>query len=260
MNDPHVVALRYRLVPAADISFDNPPPVERTRPQFDFRLSDGLAVATMTDHFATAVEARSVVDAYLRAYEMRTTLIDGTPRFHFEFDKAQVADRRPPLPGEPQSIQLAAILSASATFAASLHVGYSRYPDPPDQFTISPDVETLWHRYEGYKAGRELLTSMAYFCHTFVEKVAFQGSTDAANKLRIARPVLARVGHLANVGDYRTARKADIRVTERRPHTPAELAWLENAVRMMIKRMAEYEFDPGAVRPQVTMMDLPELK
>ena len=27
------------------------------------------------------------------------------------------------------------------------------YPDLPTRFTASLDVETLWHRYEAYKAG-----------------------------------------------------------------------------------------------------------
>jgi hypothetical protein len=67
------------------------------------------------------------------------------------------------------------------------------------------------------------------------------------------RPVLGELGRVANLGDMRTAKKADI--GDRRPHTPGEWAWMERAVRVLIRRMAEYAYDPEATREQLTMAD-----
>jgi hypothetical protein len=257
MNDPHVVTLRYRLVPASSVDYESPPPVERTLERFDFRLADGVTVATMRGHFASEQDAREAVEPYLRAYELKAALIAGLTGLRFEFDRVDIIDRRPPLPGEPQVVEATAAVACFASCAAMAHVTSRRYPEPPDGFRVSPDVQSLFDRYSGYRAGRELLTSMAYFCLTFVEKVVFAKREEAAKALGISSAVLRELGHLANVGDWRTARKASI--AERRQHEPREVAWVEEAVRLLIQRMAEYAFDPAACREPLTMANLPPL-
>lgn len=59
-----------------------------------------------------------------------------------------------------------------AVVSAELLVTLHKYPDPPKLFILTPDVETLWHRYEGYLQGKEPLSSMAYFqaAHSRTEK------------------------------------------------------------------------------------------
>ena len=258
MNDPHVVALRYRLVPAPDITFEHPAPVERTLEQFDFHLADGIAVTQMREHYADVGDARQVVEPYLRAYEFQTALAEGAFRFHFEFDAPTIVDRRPSLLGEPLVIVVASdTLSFSDSCAATLHLTYHAYPDPPDTFRVSPDVESMWYRYEGWKTGREPLASMAYFCLTFVEKVVFQSRDVAVAQLGVSESVLKTIRRLANVGDKQTARKADI--TELRPHTAQEVHWLKEAVLTLIRRMAEYACDPAVAHRTITMADLPPL-
>lgn len=127
---------------------------------------------------------------------------------------------------------------------------------------MSPDVDTMWHRYEGYLEGREPLAAMAYACLTLLEASA--GGRDrarngAANRYRIEVDVLQTLGRLSSsVGDKETARKFK-GLSERRPHTGAERAWMEAAVKALIRRAGEWAFDPGASRPQITMSDLPKL-
>ena len=43
---------------------------------------------------------------------------------------------------EPAVIRLSA---ANVTFSVTRRA----YPEPPERFVATPDVETLWHRYEG---------------------------------------------------------------------------------------------------------------
>jgi hypothetical protein len=137
-----------------------------------------------------------------------------------------------------------------------------RYPDIPGNFVLSPDVESMWNRYQGYLDGREPLASMAYFCLTTVD-----GSTGirrgkrpaASRRYGISEDVLRKLGDLtSNVGSERTARKLPP-PTGRRDHTGQEIAWIEAAVRASIRRLGEFAYDPARPWPQITMKDLPQL-
>ena len=49
-------------------------------------------------------------------------------------------------------------------------VGHTEYPSPPLGANFNhPDVQTIYHRYMGYRQGKEPLASMAYFCLSFLE-------------------------------------------------------------------------------------------
>lgn len=95
----------------------------------------------------------------------------------------------------------------------------------------------LWARYQAYVEGREPLTSVAYFCLTYVQALAGGGDSRASKKYRISRKVFERIGKLTGTrGDYLTARK----VVNNQPPMPLsqdDLRWLETAVRLMIWRV-----------------------
>ncbi len=139
----------------------------------------------------------------------------------------------------------------------------ARYPDPPDPtFKITPDVETLWARYEGYRRGREPLTAMAYFCLTVLEWIA---APDDKNKrargcshFGIARDVRDKLGDLSSeVGTGESARKYS---GKGRPHTSAEEEWLRVCVRALIRRVGEVAANGSAAGlPEITMASLPKL-
>jgi hypothetical protein len=98
---------------------------------------------------------------------------------------------------------------------------------------------------------------MAYFCLTVVESV-FGRRRDASRQLKVEFSVLDMLGNLSSgVGDDQTGRKRNVQ--QRRPHSPAENDWLDHAVRMLIRRMAEYAFAPAVVLDTITMADLPPL-
>jgi hypothetical protein len=50
-----------------------------------------------------------------------------------------------------------------------------------------------------------------------------------------------------------------VRKESKRPHTPAEQAWMVEAVKKLIARVAAHEFNPAAPLPQLTLADLPNL-
>jgi hypothetical protein len=258
MRDPHVASLRYRFVAGETVSFDCPPPVERETEAFRMRLEDGVATFEMLEHHASEETARRRVEEYLRAWEIDVALRFGRGEVRFEFEGADVIDRDPPPPGTGVVIYAKAAMAAAGALTATGHVTRRQYPDPPDKFVVSPDVETMWYRYEGYLRGREPLATMAYACLTLLE-ASTGGRNRAAKRYSIEIDVLRALGRLtSSIGDTETARKFK-GLSERRPHTGAEKAWIDAAVKALIRRVGEWAFDPGASLPQITMSDLPKL-
>jgi hypothetical protein len=132
-----------------------------------------------------------------------------------------------------------------------------KYPDPPGRFIATPDVDSMWERYERYKAGRELLTNAAWWCLTTIEQSS-GGKPQAAEKYSISGNVLEALARLAHVGDEHTARKRFSRQVLR-DHTHTEAAWMEAVIEKLIQRVGEWAADPSAQWPQITMEDFPRL-
>jgi hypothetical protein len=258
MRDPHVASVRYRLVPGETVTFDCPSPVEWETQAFRMRLEDGVARFDMLEHHASEETARRCVEEYLRAWEIDVALRSGRAEVRFEFEDADIIDRDPPPPGTGVVVYAKTATATAKAHIAAAHVTRRRYPEPPRAFVVSPDVETMWHRYQGYLDGREPLASMAYACLTLLEASA-GGRNRAVKKYGIEIDVLGTLGRLtSSVGDKETARKFK-GLSEPRPHTGSEKAWIEAAVKALIRRAGERASDPEASRPQITTSDLPRL-
>lgn len=253
MTDPHVVWLQYRPVPPEHVSYENPPPVELETAAFFMRLSEGVAQFDMQKHYATEDEAREAVKGFLRSWEIDSALRFGDTGMQFSFERSHVIDRNPPPPGTALVVTATGRLTMKSSVAATVHVTRRAYPAPPTDFRASPDVETLWQRYQFHRQGREPLPSMAYFCLTQLE-VNAGGRRGAASRYALSREVLAKLGELTSkYGDAKTARKAK---AMGRPHTPAEVTWLDSAIKRIIQRVGEV--DAGATNLQeITLKDLP---
>jgi hypothetical protein len=256
MRDPHVVTLRYQLETVGSVSFENPQAIETETDLFQLRLENGIATLKLKEHFPSIAFTRNVVDEFFRAWELDSALVHGRRVIEFKFTDAEVVDRNPPPPGSPQVIELTGVASAAAFGSATLHVTRRLYPEPPTRLKMSPDVETLWQRYEGYLNNREPLPSMAYFCLTWLEAKA--GSRDhAAKSYRIAKDVLRKLGELTALrGDEKTARKIKQGSTLV-PLGSTEIKWIEASIKTVIRRVGEISSDPSL--PVITMGDLPIL-
>ena len=255
MRDPHVVALQYRLETDPNVTFQNPPPVEAETEAFRVRLDKGAATFELKDHFPSEEAARRVVDAYVRAWEIDAALRHDHQEMSFVFEDAKVVDRDPS-PGSFGIIAGADELRVSVDETTTLHVSWKYYPPPPKGFEVSPDVETLWQRYERYRKGREPLPGMANFCLTVIQALA-GGREEAAELFHISKAVLGKLGDLAaNRGDERTARKVPPSGVLT-PLRPQEAAWIEAAIKVIIRRVGEVGVNPSL--PEITMSDLPSL-
>ena len=261
MRDPHVEELRYRVETAANVAYRNPPPIEVDEEEFSGRLEDGIFTCHMKLHYSSVGAAGGVVDQYLRAWEIDADLTLGRGEIRFIYEDTKVIDRNPPPPDAPKVLQVEAVdkIAVSDT-GVTLHVTRVKYPDPPRIFRISPDVETLWCRYQSYLDGKEPLLSMAYFCLTVLE---IRGGPDpnlkgwerrlAASKMfNIDMAILNKLGALASErGDIANARKAQITAI---PLSEKERAWIEATIKHLIRRLGEH--GSGKMLPLITMADL----
>ena len=261
MRDPHVVSLSYRIKSAKNVTFRNPPPVEYETESFCLKLAKGIACFELKEHFPTEEAARSVIDGFVRSWEVDAALKSGSQEIEFVLQNVRIIDREPPPADSPHTIFAEGILTSRVTASVSAggHLTRCRYPAPPEHFRASRDVEILWKRYEGYTRHREPLLSMAYFCLSWIESRT--GSKNrrsrAAKKYYIGEKVLNKLGELtATTGDERTARKITRASTVRAP-TTKERIWIEAAIKAMIRRVGE--IDSASSQPEITMNDLPEL-
>lgn len=250
IDDPHVESLEYRFVSDPTRVYESPSPVEGDAAAFKWRLADGRLTVTMKDHHATVPEARAAVDAFVRAWEIDLALKYGHREVRFEFDRPKVIDRA------SGTVLLAGVTATVTTARATLTVTHRKYPEPPIDFAVSPDVETLWNRYEGYTLEREPLPSMAYFCLTLIQTRYGNGSRKrAALSLNAQFRVLDMLGKLTDGGAPTIARKFK---TSPRELSGRELAWIEAAIKALIRRVG-MKAAGAQLTPRLTMEDLPKL-
>jgi len=271
MSHLHVASLVYRLKTDGTWTFEDPPKVERQTNAFFLRLEDDMLYVSMREHHETAESARTRVERYLRSWEISAGLqYDGTSEMWFEFDRAEVLDltEHPQAPtGTHQVVRLSAGSMSIAAWAATAHVTSRSYPNPPDDFTVSEDVEVMWTLYQRYRQDRERLLTMAATCLSWLEFRAQQNDPTSKKSLRekaaqqynIEIDVLRKLGDLtANLGIGVEARKVHGRSQLRNP-THRERKWIEEAIKKMIRQVGKHAADPQGVLPKITMANLAQL-
>jgi hypothetical protein len=272
MSHLHVARLVYRLKTDGTWTFEDPPKIERQTDAFFLRLEDDMLCVSMREHHETAESARTPVEKYLRSWEISAGLqYDGTSEMWFEFDRAEVLDltEHPRAPtGTPQVVRLSAGSMSIAAGAATAHVTSRSYPNPPDDFTVSEDVEVMWTLYQRYRQDRERLLTMADSCLSWLELRAQQNDPTgkksrrkkAAQQYNIELDVLGELGKLsANLGVGVEARKVYPGGSQLRNPTYRERKWIEEVIKKIIRRVGEHAADPQGVLPKITMASLPQL-
>ena len=257
--DFHVISLRFLLQSNERVTYVNPPPLEFETENIRFRLADGKLTCEMKTHFSTEKEARLVVDPILKAWEADAELPwNRAGELQFKFEGAEIIDRSPAPRGVVRGHAHITLppLRVNGVGMVSAHAQRDRYPEPPIDFRLNADVESMVHRYMNYLRGREPLPAMAYFCLTVLE--AKSGNRKGrrghvAKTYQVEEAILEKMGELtSNCGDLLTARKAPAR----RPLSGSEGAWLEAAVKTLICRLGDTR---KTGLPLITMSDLPSL-
>lgn len=262
MNDPHVDSLRYRLETDESLEFADPPPFEGETSTLLLRLEDDILTVRPKAHYASVEDSREAVDPYLKAWEIAEATRRGLRKVRFEYQSAEIVDRAPSPEGNQKARHVVSKFDTVRSVSRAVERA-SSYPALPGTFVASPDVETMWQRYEQYVRGREPLPSMAYFCLTVLETSARNVPGKGGNREKALRTyaiqdkVLGKLGELtAGLGDAASARKAG---GVGRALTPGETDWIERCLRALIRRVGEKAADPQGNFDRITMNDLPQL-
>ena len=150
-RDPHVVSLRYRIEPSEGVTFgDDTGSIEREFEAFRLSVTHETATAHLKDHHATEDGAREVVEEYLRRWQIYEAVRPMGTGVMFSFEEAEVVDRAP-----PRIYAMARVAPMIGSHAWAEVVRELRFPDLPEAFAMSSDVEVMWTLYEGYLQGRD---------------------------------------------------------------------------------------------------------
>lgn len=262
MNDPHVKALIYRINHGDTIDYGKAERLERDEPEFRLTVEDRNARFEFKKHFGTEEQARGAIGNYLRNWAFDATLKYGNPEsFRLEFVKAEIIDRSP-LPG---SARIAGRLEIGGLGSSKLTLSVPEYPAPPSDIALSPEAETMYHRYMGYCQQREPLPGMAYFCLSMLEDPPAGNSRNrsignkrkvAARKYMIDANVLKKIGELSSTRGGTDARK---REGTGKSLSSEEHNFLDRAIKAIIRRVAEWEHTPSKNLPELSWSDLPPL-
>ena len=252
MNDPHVIAVIYEIEHASSVDYSEAEPVDHEEERFRVRIEDKHVRLEMKEHHATEEAARKVVEPYIRSWELDEALKHRPGSFNLEFARPEIVDRNP----TPGVVELAATLVGGAATGGFTLTVHKPYPKPPPGVMLdagNPDVKTMFNRYEGYLNGREPLPGMAYFCVTMLEDHLTSGRKAAAEKYQISKKVLRSIRTLASTkGGPATARKGDGIQLEL---AQEEERFLEEAVKAIIRRVAEVAYDPHRTLRLITRAD-----
>lgn len=258
MNDPQVVALKYRVEHAKSVSYENAPPLRYCdSPEFDLTVDNDIARFEFKKFYAHEDEALEAVEPFVKQWEFESTLQWGPSNFSLRYIEAEIIDRDPsPEPGARNpgvSVILPSITAKGGVMLLNPH-----YPHPPSGCSVDPDddaVVKMKRRFDEYRLRRAKLPATAYFCVTVLEE-KYGSRKEAARKCGVSKKVLDRIATLAtNKGgeDARKAAGADYEFTRQ------EKRFLNQAVMEIILRAAQVAADDSQPLPQITMVELTKL-
>jgi hypothetical protein len=257
--------LLYRVKHGPTVEYDRAERLRFRTPDFEVTVEGGAADFTALARYATPQDARTAADKLVAEWELETLLTLGPDIFSLEYQSQYTVDRSP----NPGNLT---IVAGTGRFKftghpAILRVSRVAYPPPPTAaLRIDGDIEVMRERYLWCRSDKEPLTTTAYFCVTMLEgphrtvsakpKVRSKTRERAAAAYFIDYDVIDTAAELSSTKGGNEARKAEGIPS---PLTVAERNWLDAAIRMMIRRFAEYKADPTKTYAQITMADLPKL-
>ena len=261
MNDPHVVALWYRIEHGDSVDYGEAQPLDHVETGFRVKAEQGRVCFEFKDHYATEDAAREAIEDYIRVWEFEAGLLGGPHSFKLTFDRAQITDRKP-VPGVG-GVSVHFLVSTPTVTLVKARVVKTHYPPPPSGVMLTPDVQTMYDRFQGYRLGREPLASMAYFCVTVLETSAGQTCKKgeqvreaAAKKYGIQPKVLRKIAKLSSERGGQQARKATGKDNDL---TAQESRFMQEAIKAVIRRAAEKAHAPDSDLPEISLSDLPPI-
>lgn len=262
MNDPHVVALIYEVEHSASVDYSQALLTCYDKGSFRISAEHKNLRFELKEHYATEREAREIVDPYTRAWEFDAALKERPGYFTIKYRQAEIVERSP-TPGIFE-VSPPPVRWEFRVPQPTVTLRKPSYPVPPVSLNLdtdNPDVQTMYRRYINYCEDREPLPGFAYFCCTML-KYRFPGNYNdklkaAARAFNVSSKVLTTVNNLSSQkGGIGGSRKAEGIAAELQP---LEKQFLEAAVKVMIRRVAEVAYSGSPPAEQITKSHLPTL-
>ena len=255
MNNPHVVALIYRVRHHESVDYGEAKPLDFGNDQFVVRVECGNARFELKEHYSAEQQARETIEPFVQDWEFDAGLQRDPDCFVLDFERAEIIDRKP-TPGVIE-VHAAPMRAHASISSAKVTVSPPSYPPPPTGINSShPDVQTLYQRYKNFREGGESLPSFAYFCLTVLEHPFTPPQKGkrvrAAASHGIDVDVLQRIGELSSTKGGTGARK---REGVDAPLTAEERRFLERATVRLIRRLAQHHAAQGSL-PTISMRDV----
>ena len=257
MNKPQVESLIYKVIFSKDVDYDKAPPLKVETNHFICTIDQGKAAFEMKTHFQKEVEAKKVTDDFLKMCTVYWNTLNYLNEITFSFQKAKIIDLEPE---KSNSVNLSANITMHLSCEADIHISRAKFPSVPQDFTLSPDIETIFNRYKGYLDNREKLTSMAFFCLTVLEQGhGRKERIKIEKKYQIELAVLNKWGELVSEKGSETEARKAIKNNAFTPLTNKEQKWLLDLIKKIIIRLGNYTYNPSQTFPKITLNDLPDL-
>ncbi len=245
MNNPHIAALIYKIEHGPSVDYRKAESIDHEEAGFRVKIVTDQVRFELKEHYATEGAARKAIEDYIRVWEFSACLENGPDCFRLNFERAWIEDRNP-TPGVKDASLTIRAGTPTVTIRATVD---KHYPPPPSGLKITPDVQTMYDRYRGYRQGREPLTTMVYFCLTIIEDNPTT-IKDVSSKAR------DKIRHLSSGKGGQQARKASGKDTDL---TAQDRLFLEEAIKAVIRRAAERAHAPDSDLPKISLSDLPAL-
>ena len=262
-----IYSLRY----AEGVDYENAPIQEGEFQDFHVSLNKNEIIFEFKNVISTLEEAKEKVSIFLRNWEIFICLEAGPDEIKFIFRAAEKGDDQEEgispsdLKTNIKRVKLSEVVIIKDSMIA--HISRGKFPSYPKRFARSPDVDSMYYRYKGYRLGRENLTTMGYFCLTVLEVSAgsYPGNEKlnkrekAAVKYKVEKNVLDVLGKLCSKkGDVNQARKAPENGYYD-PLKPMERKWIDEVIKKLILRTGEYAYNPTTDLPLITISNFPSL-
>ena len=205
MNDPHVVALNYRIEHASWVDWSTAKPLVLHEGVFSVRVEDMRVRFLMKEHHATEDDARAAVEDYFVPGNSmpRSSMVRGhsscasfAPRSRTGIDTGCRTHSGKPYHGYGR-------VRRSSGNRVAVFISGTAIDGPQERSGCRKDVLSLCQ----VRDRREPLTSMAYFCLNILEESAGDRSK-AAKRYGIRMCVLDQLGNLSSNRGGPEARKA----------------------------------------------------
>lgn len=161
-----IYSLRY----AEGVDYENAPIKEEEFQDFYVSLNKNEIIFKFKNYISTLEAAKEKVSIFLRNWEIFICLEGGPDEIKCLFRAAEKSDDQEETNPSDSKTNIKEVYISEGVVVAEkviVDISHGKFPNFPKMFARSPDVDSMYYRYKGYRLGRENLTAMGTFASQF---------------------------------------------------------------------------------------------